>query len=268
MDSEQGATSLLESVKAHVNERLKSPFGGAFVVAWIIVNWEKLFVLILSKESAENRAKIFSEQMNNADGLWLPLGYAVLGLISYYAFSGLAIALFEIYGVLRRYVEQKFDDYRWVSPDQYIEWKKGSVKAIKDIQEIASDKLDKIVNLEGAVTGLELGKAKLEEKIQELEYSEEKLKLDLLKSKNEIARTKKAFEDVRQTARDEAREEIGQLADKFLALSMDLQMRLVRLNFLAADEARNGSAEIIDSVIKAGNELTHAIEAQWRDEPF
>lgn len=125
MDGEQGATSLLESVKAHVNERLKSPFGGAFVIAWLVVNWEKLFVLAFSKETAEKRSSVFAGQMNNIDGLWLPLLYAGLGLVSYYVLSGLSVVLFEAYGVLRRYVEQRFDDYRWVPPSQYIEWKKS-----------------------------------------------------------------------------------------------------------------------------------------------
>ena len=144
MDNEQGSTSLLESVKTHINERLKSPFGGAFVVAWVIVNWEKLFILILSKETAEKRAQVFSSQMDNFSGIWLPLFYAAAGLVSYYLFSGAAIVLFEAYGVLTRYIERKFDDYRWVPPSQYIEWKRESTKTIKDIQDVAADKLERI----------------------------------------------------------------------------------------------------------------------------
>ena len=268
MDSEQGATSLLESVKAHVNERLRSPFGGAFVIAWIVVNWEKLFILVLSKESAEKRAETFSAQINNADGVWLPVCYAALGLISYYALSGLAIALFEAYGVFRRYVEQKFDDYRWVSPDQYIEWKRGSIKAIKDIQEIASDKLDKITALESAISALELKNRELLERSRGLELSEETLKADLLKSKGETVKARQAIEELRNSAKDEVREENKHLGDKLSDLSTSLRMELTRLQFLAKDDAWKGGADLINDVFKAGMELTDAIDAQWADKPL
>ncbi len=268
MDSEQGATSLLESVKAHVNERLKSPFGGAFVIAWAAVNWEKLFVLVFSEKSAELRAKIFSEQMNNADGIWMPVIYAALGLVSYYLLSGIAIGLFEAYGVLRRYIEQKFDDYRWVPPDQYIEWKKGSIKAIKDIQEIASDKLDKIASLEKVISALDLERKELQERIRELEMSEDKLKSDLQISQNEILKARMLIEKTRKDAKNEVREENKRLADKLLDLSIALRMKLAHLQLLAKNGAWEGSADVIDHVFKAGMELIDAIDTQWGDEPL
>lgn len=267
MDSEQGATSLLESVKAHVNERLKSPFGGAFVIAWVAINWDKLFVLAFSEKSAEVRAKHFAEQMTNTDGLWLPVAYAALGLISYYMLSGLAIALFESYGVFKRYVEQKFDNYRWVPPDQYIEWKRSSIKAIKDIQEIASDKLDKITRLEGELSSLGLYNKELLEKNAALESLEQTLKADLLKANGEATKARHAIERIRGIARDEAKKENEEVFNALLILADDLRMKLTRFQLLAKNDIWKGSADVIEAVFKSGIELVRAIEKHMNKRP-
>lgn len=186
MDGEQDASSLLESVKAHVNERLKSPFGGAFLIAWVVVNWQRLFLLVFSEKTAEEKLKIFQEKITNSDLLWAPLTYAVVGLIAYYFLSGFAIVIFEIYGVAKRYVEQKFDSYRWVPPYQYIEWKKNSNKMIKDFQDLAADKLDRIATLDAELTSLKLELLKENDLTKQLSFSEDQLKSDLERVKNEL----------------------------------------------------------------------------------
>lgn len=187
MDGEQGVSSLLESVKAHIDERLRSPFGGAFLISWIIVNWERIFLFIFSSITAEEKVAIIKNAPPSThDLLWAPLGYAAIGLVSYYFLSSVAIALFETYGVVRRFIEQKFDSYRWVPPSKYIEWKKESIATIKDFQEVASDKFDKITDLEAKLLSMQAEVHGLKSEAKQLSFSEEKLKVELSIKSEEI----------------------------------------------------------------------------------
>lgn len=267
-DGEQGANSLLESVKAHVNERLKSPFGGAFVIAWIVVNWEKLFVLVLSNKDAETRSKIFADSMSGADGLWLPLLYAGFGLISYYILSGVAVFFFEVYGVLRRYIEQRFDDYRWVPPNQYIEWKRDSIKSIKEFQEIAADKIDKIVGLEKEKDALDFEINSLRQKIKELEFSEEKLKSELMRVKQDLANISRSRDEIIGEAESKFEIKNKIFFDYLRDLSMRLRTGMTRLEALEVSEETKVGAGIIKDVVRVGRELSDAIDEHWAEKIF
>jgi len=48
-------TALLGSAKANVDERLKSPFAGAFLVSRVADNWQALLLSIFSRRSVEWR---------------------------------------------------------------------------------------------------------------------------------------------------------------------------------------------------------------------
>lgn len=269
MDSEQGAASLLESVKAHVNERLRSPFGGAFVIAWLAINWDKLLILFFSKKEVEDKVAFFSKSMSNNDGLWLPLFYAITGLISYYILSGLVIILFEIYGVLKRYIERKFDDYRWVEPDQYISWKRNSIRTIKDFQEIASDKLDKITNLESTVVALEAEKKSADGKLVELMSSSQLLNSNLLAAQNELSKAHQRIIDVQISTKREIEEENEISVRPIVELSGLLASDIMHLQALTrrADFFGEGSEPVKKTISSAKNLIT-AIDEKWPYQPF
>lgn len=72
---------LFESVSSNVNSRITSPFFGAFIVSWGILNWDKLALLFFGRQSVDSRVSVFKNSVewlsighNNVwDTLWWPL---------------------------------------------------------------------------------------------------------------------------------------------------------------------------------------------------
>jgi hypothetical protein len=142
--------TIFGSIRTHFEDRLKSPFAGAFGIAWLATNWKPLLILIFSNLSIEDRiSKVSSEYFSsNWNLLWWPLIYAVVGVIAYYVIATIFSVLFETYGVLRRVVERWFDSYRWVDPSTYIATKTATRKQIQELTELAADQLERISVLE------------------------------------------------------------------------------------------------------------------------
>ena len=135
-ESEISVSSLLGSIRNHVDERLKSPFVGAFVVSWVAHNWQEILVLTFSKKPIEEKISAVSASAANiGDVFWWPLFYAFVGIVGYYLISTAFFIVFEFYGIIRRFIERKFDSYRWVHPDSYMEYKKISNEKIQDLSD-------------------------------------------------------------------------------------------------------------------------------------
>lgn len=72
---------LWESFTSNINSRLTSPFFGAFIVTWGVVNWDKIALLFFGRQSVDNRVSFFKKSVewlsvdhsNVWDTLWWPL---------------------------------------------------------------------------------------------------------------------------------------------------------------------------------------------------
>lgn len=167
-DPAVASESLLGSVKSHIEDRLRSPFAGAFLVAWVFVNWKALLILAWSSSSIERRVDDVSlSHFSQTQVLWIPLFYASVGLIAYYLLSAFFLAVFEIYGMARRAIERKFDHHRWVSPEAYIELKKKTRTQVKELTDLASDGLGRIDSLQSDLAAASAEKLELEAKLSE-----------------------------------------------------------------------------------------------------
>ncbi|TBR36074.1 hypothetical protein [Dyella terrae] len=180
--------TLIDSFKSHVNERITSPFAGAFVIAWVLVNWKALLVLALSTRGIEDRLDYLSAHyFGQVDALWKPLGLALLGVIAYYLLATLFLALFECYGWLKRVVEQKFDQVRWVEPTTYIKLKASHARRVSDLTDLAADnqaRYDKLLaELDAARGNQQKVSADLEESHEALSQS----RADLGQSREKLA---------------------------------------------------------------------------------
>lgn len=164
--------SLLGSVRTHIEDRLQSPFAGAFAIAWLVVNWKAVLILAFSASPIENRIDVLSKQYLSLDaGLWLPLWYAVIGVIGYYLVATAFLALYELYGMARRWVEIKFDKHRWVNPESYIRFKREMRRQIDDLSSLASDHTDRIEQLSLDLANSEATISLREADIQQLQIS-------------------------------------------------------------------------------------------------
>lgn len=137
--------TIFGSIRTHFEDRLKSPFAGAFLVAWLAVNWKPVLILAFSTISIEERiSKVSTEYFSSWSVLWWPLIYAAVGVVGYYIVATIFAVLYEAYGVLRRLVERWFDSYRWVDPSTYIATKSSTRKQIQELTALASDQIERI----------------------------------------------------------------------------------------------------------------------------
>jgi len=70
---------LFKELIATSRERLKNPFVGAFVMAWIAVNWKPISIMLFSTQSVEDKIILISskhEFINNS--LLIPIGIALV----------------------------------------------------------------------------------------------------------------------------------------------------------------------------------------------
>jgi hypothetical protein len=63
--------------------RVKSPVFGYLFISWFGFNWEKILLLLFSKESLDKRIEVFKNAFNYDDFLLYPLGMAILFSILY-----------------------------------------------------------------------------------------------------------------------------------------------------------------------------------------
>jgi hypothetical protein len=205
-DSEAGFQSLLGSIQSHLEDRLKSPFGGAFVISWIAINWKPVLVLMASDARIEDRISIVSATYFSSawNYLWWPLLCAVGGVLSYYVFSTIFVVFYEGYGVLRRFVERKFDSFRWVPPATYIEMKRESREKIEDLSSLAADQLGAIEELRGELS------------VAEAELAAAQLRVEEESKQAQIA---KGVVDIQTSMNSTLEAELKQLRDDFAKLS-------------------------------------------------
>jgi hypothetical protein len=130
-----------ESIRAHVDERLKSPFGGAVILAWVMLHWQQILYLLFSEMPIEQRISTVATSV----GLWSSLGKSVLLAfviaVGFYLLSAVFLVVVELYEWLKGFIERKFDGIRWVSPSDYVASKRRYNEQLRSLQELASDNL-------------------------------------------------------------------------------------------------------------------------------
>jgi hypothetical protein len=134
-----------DSLRHHVDERLKSPFGGAFIVAWFAINWQLILILLFSEKKIEDR--IVDATNNYIDwwnGLLLPVALAVAIALGFYLLSAFFLVIFEFYELAKRKIKRRFDLVSWRSPEQYLEMKRGLGEQIESLRSLATDNLEQV----------------------------------------------------------------------------------------------------------------------------
>ncbi len=75
-------TEILNSFKDVTKERLKNPFIGSFIFAWIVFNWKPIIYIILSKDTIESRIQVISQYFSPiTNTLIYPLLFALIYII-------------------------------------------------------------------------------------------------------------------------------------------------------------------------------------------
>lgn len=228
--------SLSESLRAHFDERFKSPFSGAFTVAWVAFNWKTLIVLMFSEESVELRLKLLEDsgRLDMWNILWHPLWLALVIAIAFYMLSAIFLVVRESYGVGSRRIERAFDKCRWKSPAEYIALKKRFEEQNGHLSELAADNLSKLDASQAQV-------AKLSETLVE----QKELQVKLRDEVNTALQAKSATLDQLNGLSEELRD-----AEK---RSVTLQMRLDLVGLAASKLAAHARAGLsVGQGISAG----------------
>jgi len=146
-DSNDGASGggflagIGDSIRAHVDERLKSPFAGALLLSLVVLHWKDFLILAFSSRSIEARIAIVSYEFSWVSSLLCSIGLAFAIAVTFYLLSATFLVFVELYEVLKGWIERKFDAVRWVSPTDYMASKKRNGEYIKSLQELAADNL-------------------------------------------------------------------------------------------------------------------------------
>ena len=70
--------SFIESTK----DRLKNPMIGAFIIAWVAINWRFIFILFFSNKKIEDKITFIETNYFDLNyNLWIPLGFAVFYIL-------------------------------------------------------------------------------------------------------------------------------------------------------------------------------------------
>ena len=69
---------ILKSFFESANERLKNPFIGTFIIAWIVFNWKSILYIIYSDSSIEDKIVLINTEYSSVSSVLLfPLGLAI-----------------------------------------------------------------------------------------------------------------------------------------------------------------------------------------------
>ena len=75
-------TDLFNTIVETSKERIKNPFIGAFILAWIVMNWKGIFYFLFSDASVEERLLIVDLKYTSwSNGLWYPLSIAFFYIV-------------------------------------------------------------------------------------------------------------------------------------------------------------------------------------------
>lgn len=156
-----------QSIKSHIDDRLRSPFAGAFVVAWMAVNWKAILILLLSSSSLDDRIGRVSVDLGQYEVLWHPLWLAVCLALLYYLFSAIFLIIVELYGVIKRYLERLFDNVHWASPTEYMGLKRRYRDRERELTDLATDNLEQLTNEKNKATQFLEDKLRLQAELSE-----------------------------------------------------------------------------------------------------
>ena len=141
------ASGVVQSLKDHVDERLRSPFGGAFVLSWLVVNWKGVAVMLLSDLPVEERIKqATTDYVDWYSGLLLPVGLALTFTFGFYVVSSVFVFLVEAYELAKCRIQRWYDDKTWVPPERYVALKVRLNGQIRYLQDLAADNIDAVEN--------------------------------------------------------------------------------------------------------------------------
>lgn len=99
------ADTIKERTKNPFNDKNKTPFAGAFVIAFIVYNW-RLFFSLITFDSNENRLSkiaIITEYIKEPNvwyRIFVPLGFAFLSIVFFYVFNLASLAITTIFNKL------------------------------------------------------------------------------------------------------------------------------------------------------------------------
>lgn len=64
-------------------ERIKNPFISTFIIAWLVSNWEPLFIMLFSKSNIEQRIEVVSHEKFSSSGnlFWIPIACALFYIV-------------------------------------------------------------------------------------------------------------------------------------------------------------------------------------------
>lgn len=134
-------SGLSSSVQSHLDERLKSPFAGAFAIAWLICNWKAVLILCFSQLKIEDRIELLdTDHFSTWSTLWAPLIFAVAIALSFYVLSAGFYFILQAYQSLQLQIERIFDERaKWLPPSRVIAQKKKYADRISSLEGMAAD---------------------------------------------------------------------------------------------------------------------------------
>lgn len=141
--------AFFESLRSNADEKVKSPFAGAFLASWLVTNWKAVLILLLSSKEMEQRIQeVATNHFTINSLLWVPLLSSFVVLVCFYVFSLAYLLVSETNELLRGLIEKSFDRFRWIPPDDYIKLKSEYRQKMEDLRQLASDRIEQIARVE------------------------------------------------------------------------------------------------------------------------
>ncbi|MBK7968544.1 MAG: hypothetical protein IPK08_06195 [Bacteroidetes bacterium] len=136
----------LENTWNHFLDRVKSPFGGTFITAWVIIHWRPVyyFFFVDSEVPISKRFEFFMKSFDYGGfwfdfwmNFWLP---AFLSIIAITIYQGFSILAGMITGYFKRTIEpnlaKKYDTSDMVARERYDALKTVNEGLERDINHI------------------------------------------------------------------------------------------------------------------------------------
>lgn len=115
-----------DSVKDSLDNRMKTPFGGALLVGWLIVNWEPLLLLMFDSSTVlAKRINNFKHEIDFVNAFVIPFLVAIALLIIHQVCSYFSFRFTE-------WVNAKKSDYRITVKKQSIMSTKAAIKLLEE----------------------------------------------------------------------------------------------------------------------------------------
>lgn len=70
---------LFDNLNKSIQERIRNPFLGSFLISWIIYNWNSLLILLFSNKTIEDKINtIKPKEIFYVSGFWMPILFATI----------------------------------------------------------------------------------------------------------------------------------------------------------------------------------------------